>query len=131
MGYMPREERDSIQSSWPSCWTAFSIRSRVFPSRAWRTARQTRAREIDARIAPSEAVYVALRLLHGGIVGAGEYIVIAGERVNGIVTADLLKRPEVHAEQVAPSSPVLGRLSRDDRRVVAETIAGGLPYPAH
>ena len=47
---------------------------------------------------------------------------LARERIDGAVTADRLKRPEVDAEQVAPASPVLGRLSRDDRRIAAETI---------
>ena len=47
---------------------------------------------------------------------------LARERIDGIATADLLKRPEMDAEQVAPASPILAGLSRDDRRVVADNI---------
>ena len=47
---------------------------------------------------------------------------LARERIDGAVTADLLKRPELNGDLLAPLSAILEKLDPQDRRVVSETI---------
>ena len=54
---------------------------------------------------------------------ARERVDLAGIGQDGAgSTADLLKRPELNGDMLAPLSRILGNLDPDDRRIVAETI---------